>query len=115
MGTDIKDQAQVHAEEERSSFIKYKVPELPLAETVRLLHLAVGRFGSIDALVRVLFAQVQEVTHASFVVARFDGQEIPYGRAGMVAAKAGSTCCPSVYHASRLPPFELICRMWESG
>lgn len=107
--------AEVHAVLVRDNFSTKEVPKLPLEATVQLLRLARQRFGDNEKLARVVFAQVQEVTHASAACVRFSGMDIPYGRSGLVRATPDSTRCPSKHHASRSAPYSLIRRMWRVG
>lgn len=113
---EVLQQTKMQAALARDTFITQEAPALPLAATVQLLRLARLRFGDDKCLLAgVVFAQVQEVTHASAVCVRFQGVDIPYGRKGLVRAEPGLARCPSKFHASRRAPYDFICRMWREG
>jgi len=111
----VRQETEAHAVHARDTFTTDEMPKLPLEATVQLLRLARRRFGDHEKLARVVFAQVQEVTHASAACVRFDGVDVPYGRSGLVRATPDSTRCPSKHHVSRSAPYNLIRRMWREG
>ena len=107
--------AEAHAAESTSLFLKEKISTIPVEKVTKLIKETRDRLGSLEGVARMLFAQVQEVTHASATLVNFNGQSIPYGRNGICRASPGCTRCPSVHHASRAPPYMLLRQLWATG
>lgn len=94
--------------------------DLPLDDLMLYMELAKQRFGTVETIARVTFAQLQEITHASAAVVCFqeDGRapiENGYGRHGLVRASPDSARCPSLHHESRMAPFAVLRAMWQRG
>lgn len=68
-----------------------------------------------EAVVEALYPQVLEVTHVGISMTQIDGIEIQYGRDGMKRAPGDSSDCPTVYHSSRDPAFEIAKEMLGNG
>ena len=94
--------------------------DLPLDELMQYMELAKKRFVTVETIARVTFAQLQEITHASAAVVRFqeDGRapiDNGYGRHGLVRASPDSARCPSLHHENRMAPFAALRAMWQKG
>lgn len=114
---EIMDQAATLAAADKAAWLR-AARELPLASVVELVQLMAKRFeasGGLTTAARVLFAAIQEVTHASLSCVNFNGMDIPYGAAGIVRASPDSARCPSIYHASRGPAFAYVREKWATG